>query len=626
MLELFRSRIANMPRPIKHALMLAFDTVVLSGSVWLAYSLRLGQWHSPSSQQWLLIALAPIVSIPIFIRMGLYRAVIRYLPERSIWAMLKAVTLAALAWLVAVFVTEMAGNGIVPRSVPFLYWLVAGLLITGSRFAAQRILWYRRDDRPARGQLLIYGAGEAGSELAKALQFKGRHRIAGFLDDDKRLHGRDLAGIRIYPPSHLPNLITNFGVTEVALSIPSMENEKRQAIVDRLRQFPVKIRTLPTLEQIISGEQESSHLREIDIDDLLGRSAVPPDRALLQQIVRGRSILVTGAGGSIGAELCREIVTHDPKLLVLFEQNEFALYTIHRELVLSGKVVPILASITDPAAVAEALREHQIDVLFHAAAYKHVPLIEENVLQGVCNNVFGTLTVVQNAFDNGVRNFVLISSDKAVRPTNVMGATKQWSELVVAHFADRARAEGREQAFCSVRFGNVLGSNGSVVPLFREQIDQGGPLTVTHPDMTRYFMSIHEAAELIIQAAALSKGGDVLLLEMGQPIKIMDLARNMIRLAGQTIRDEHNPDGSIDIVITGIRPGEKMFEEMFYDESSAEVTAHPKILRAPSQEHVNILPALTKLDAALSERDIEVTKSVLFDLIGGAHPPEPKCC
>lgn len=626
MLELFRSRIANMPRPIKHALMLAFDTVVLSGSVWLAYSLRLGQWHSPSSQQWLLIALAPIVSIPIFIRMGLYRAVIRYLPERSIWAMLKAVTLAALAWLVAVFVTEMAGNGIVPRSVPFLYWLVAGLLITGSRFAAQRILWYRRDDRPARGQLLIYGAGEAGSELAKALQFKGRHRIAGFLDDDKRLHGRDLAGIRIYPPSHLPNLITNFGVTEVALSIPSMENEKRQAIVDRLRQFPVKIRTLPTLEQIISGEQESSHLREIDIDDLLGRSAVPPDRALLQQIVRGRSILVTGAGGSIGAELCREIVTHDPKLLVLFEQNEFALYTIHRELVLSGKVVPILASITDPAAVAEALREHQIDVLFHAAAYKHVPLIEENVLQGVRNNVFGTLTVVQNAFDNGVRNFVLISSDKAVRPTNVMGATKQWSELVVAHFADRARAEGREQAFCSVRFGNVLGSNGSVVPLFREQIDQGGPLTVTHPDMTRYFMSIHEAAELIIQAAALSKGGDVLLLEMGQPIKIMDLARNMIRLAGQTIRDEHNPDGSIDIVITGIRPGEKMFEEMFYDESSAEVTAHPKILRAPSQEHVNILPALTKLDAALSERDIEVTKSVLFDLIGGAHPPEPKCC
>jgi len=627
MLDTLKQRLATMPRPAKRIILLTLDTVFLTLAVWLSYCLRYGAFFSPSRRQLLLIGLAPVIAIPVFVRMGLYRAVIRYLPERAIWTMLQAVTLAAMAWVGLVFILEMAGNGMVPRSVPFLFWLLASFLIIGSRFTAQKLLWTdTQKQKLERGQLLIYGAGETGSQLASALRTQGKRLVAGFVDDNAALHGRDIAGIRVHPFSHLPTLVANLGIREIVLSMPSLDAEGRQRIVERLAPYPLKIRTLPPLADVLSGKYQISALREFDIDDLLGRSTVPPDNALLQRMIAGKAILVTGAGGSIGSELCRQIMLWQPKVLVLYEQNEFALYNIHRELAAGGaNVVPVLASVTNEEALTEAVLTHEIEVFFHAAAHKHVPLVEANIIEGVRNNVFGSLTATRVAFENGVQNFVLISSDKAVRPTNVMGATKRWAELIMHEFAARAKKEGRNQKFCAVRFGNVLGSNGSVVPLFKEQIAKGGPVTLTHPDMVRYFMSIHEAAELIVQAGALSQGGDIFLLEMGEPIKISDLARNMIQLAGESVRDERNPTGGIEIVAIGTRPGEKMFEELFYDPSLAQVTQHPKILRSLSESAEQVMPALTKLEEAVRARDVLWAKNDLFALIAApaneaAHP------
>jgi FlaA1/EpsC-like NDP-sugar epimerase len=618
MLDILKRGLAHMPRTGKRAVLLSLDAAFLMLSVWGSYCLRYGVIYAPTPRQWLLIMLAPVVAIPVFVRMGLYRAVIRYLPERAIWTMLQAVTLAAMAWIGLVFILEMAGNGTVPRTVPLLFWFLASFFIIGSRFTAQKLLWIdTQKQKLERGQLLIYGAGETGSNLAGALRTQGRRLIAGFIDDNPALQGRDIAGIRVHPFDRLPSLIANMGVREIVLSMPSLDSAGRQRIVERLAPYPLKIRTLPPLVDVLSGKYQISALREFDIDDLLGRSTVPPEDALLETMIAGRAILVTGAGGSIGSELCRQVMLWRPKVLVLYEQNEFALYNIHRELAAVGaKIVPVLASVTNEAALSEAVRTHAIEVLFHAAAHKHVPLVEANIIEGVCNNVFGSLTATRVAFENNVRNFVLISSDKAVRPTNVMGATKRWSELIMNAFAERAKAEGRNQKFCAVRFGNVLGSNGSVVPLFKEQIAKGGPVTLTHPDMERYFMSIHEAAELIVQAGALSHGGDIFLLEMGMPIKISDLAQNMIRLAGESVRDERNPGGGIEIVALGPRPGEKMFEELFYDPTLAQATQHPKILRSLSENTEEVMPALAGLEEAVLLRNELQAKERLFELIG----------
>ena len=566
----------------------------------------------------LLMAAGPIIAIPIFVRMGLYRAVIRYMPERAIWTMLKAMSLAALGWVCLVFIAEMAGNGTVPRSVPFLYLLVGWPIVVGSRFAAKYLIWTRRDDQLQQGQILVYGAGDAGVQLANAIRTQGRKLVAGFLDDDAALHGRDIAGIRVYDPDYMPTLLTNFGIREVILSMPSLGAERRREIVKKLTTYPVKIRTLPPISDLLSGNYMVSQIREIDIDELLGRSSVPADKALLASMIEGRSILVTGAGGSIGSELCRLILERKPKLLVLFEQNEFALYNIDRALKSygAGNVKAVLASITDEQRLRQTLVDNKIDVVFHAAAHKHVPLVEANVFEGIRNNVFGSLTTARVAYECGVSNFVLISSDKAVRPTNVMGATKRWAELIVHDYAMRAAAAGSQQKFCAVRFGNVLGSNGSVVPLFKEQIAAGGPVTITDERMTRYFMSIHEAAELIVQAGALSEGGDIFLLEMGEPILIKDLAKNMIQLAGHQVRDANNPEGSIEITTVGARPGEKMYEELFYDASVAERTKHTKILRAKGHvEQSELADALSRLAQCMDSQDEVAIRKELFAMI-----------
>lgn len=628
-INVLTATIINLPRPIKRAALICFDFVGLSAAIWLSYCLRYGALFFPDDRQFVLIFAGPIIAIPIFVRMGLYRAVIRYMPDRAIWAMLRAMSIAALAWVCLVFIAEMAGTGLVPRSVPFLYWIIGGLIVVSSRFAAQYVLWGHRDDKLRVAQILIYGAGEAGVQLAGAMRTQGNRLIAGFLDSDPRLIGRDVAGFRVYDPEYLPVLISNMGIREVILSMPSVGGEQRKQIVKDLTAYPVKIRTLPPISDLLAGNYMVNQIREIDIDDLLGRSSVPADKALLADMIEGRSILVTGAGGSIGSELCRLILEWKPTLLVLYEQNEFALYTIDKALKAFGitNIKAVLASVIDEETLRRSIIENSIDVVFHAAAHKHVPLVEANVFEGIRNNVFGSLTATRVAYECGVKDFVLISSDKAVRPTNVMGATKRWAELIVHDYALRSLETGSGQKFCAVRFGNVLGSNGSVVPLFKEQIAAGGPVTITDKRMTRFFMSIHEAAELIVQAGALSQGGDIFLLEMGEPVLIVDLAKNMIQLAGHKVRDEDSPDGSIEITTVGARPGEKMFEELFYDAASAERTTHPKILRTQGHVHSDELQSrLSCLEAHLASRDEAALRKALFDMIdrysdGASSPP-----
>ena len=594
------------------------DVVMLSLAVWMSFSLRYDRWVWPATaDEWLVTLSAPAVAIPILFHMGLYRPVVRFLPERALWTMFRATSFAVVAWVILAFMSQMLWRGLLPRSVPIIYWALACIAIIGSRFIAKWIIWsLGRDLLIQKPAVIIYGAGAAGTQLAVSL--RSTHYVVGFVDDDVALHRREVAGVRVYSPSSLSRLIVEYSVQQIILSMPSITAQRRREVFEDVSSLGVKVQSLPDITDLVSGKYLVSQVREIDVDDLLGRSAVPPDVELIRHMVAGRTIMVTGAGGSIGSELCRKISQWHPQRLVLFEANEFALYNIDRELTgrRDAAVLPVLGSVTDVRLLDRTMQDCAVDVVFHAAAHKHVPLVEANALEGIKNNVFGTKAVVDAAFRAGVKNFVLISTDKAVRPTNVMGATKRWAELIVREAAAAATEKGTGQYFCAVRFGNVLGSNGSVVPLFKEQIAHGGPITLTDPAMTRYFMSIKEAAELIVQAGALSEGGDVFLLDMGEPMLISDLAQNMVRLAGLSVKDHANPHGDIEIVATGKRPGEKMFEELFYDDASAHRTRHPKILRAStSLRDVDLSGHLSELQSALNEENETQARSILFELI-----------
>lgn len=618
MIDRIRARILALPRRWKQAVLVLFDFVALSAALWVSFCLRYDTWYAPRNlDQWAIVVSAPLVTIPIFIRMGLYRAVVRYLPERAMWVMLQAMLIATVAWVMLVFLSAMAGRGIVPRSVPIIYFGIGTIVIIGSRFAAKWIFLSKKSRQNARHKsVVIYGVGEAGTQLAQSL--RSTHSIAGFIDDNADLHGREIAGTRVYPPAALEQVINDYDVSDLILSMPSISAQRRKEIVGSAGEHKLKIQSLPAIADLVTGKYLVSQVKEIDIIELLGRSSVPPDPELIRHMIVGRSIMVTGAGGSIGSELCRKIARWNPQRLILFEANEFALYQIEQELneIPEIVVVPVLGSVVDRALVERTIAKYNINVLFHAAAHKHVPLVEANVLEGIKNNVFGTQTVADVAYENGVEHFVLISTDKAVRPTNVMGATKRWAELIVSQKAAEAVQNGTGQRFCAVRFGNVLGSNGSVVPLFKKQIAMGGPVTLTDPAMTRYFMSIQEAAELIVQAGALSEGGDVFLLDMGEPMLISELAENMIRLAGLTVRDETTPHGDIEIVVTGKRPGEKLYEELFYDASSALTTKHAKIMRArPRTSVLAIDNPLGDLKQALANQDEQSARSRLFALV-----------
>ncbi|MCZ4271540.1 polysaccharide biosynthesis protein [Maritalea porphyrae] len=609
-----------MPRAQKRLIFLCFDFITLLGIVWLSYSLRLGQLFEPSLKQLMVMVAAPIVAIPIFIRLGIYRAVIRYLPDRAIWTILFAVGIATVAWVFIAFATEMTGGDGVPRSVPILYFAFSVLVIGGSRFLAKAIVVGSSGSSLSKDAVLIYGAGDAGSQLCSAMIAQGHRYVAGFVDDDKTIWGTEVVGVRVHSPERIDSLISDYGVKEIILSIPTLSANKRREIVDGLSKHNVKIRTLPLLSDLVEGKYLINQIRVIDIDELLGRSSVPAQPDLLESALQDKTVLITGAGGSIGAELCKLAIKWKPKKIVLFEANEFALYTIQQTLLERGykDIVSVLSSIENRSTLREVIEKNDVEVVFHAAAHKHVPLLEENVIEGVRNNVMGTRAVAEVAAEEGVERVILISSDKAVRPTNVMGATKRWAEEIIRHQSNLAEERGTGQVFASVRFGNVLGSNGSVVPKFKAQIERGGPITLTDPAMTRYFMSIHEAAELIVQASSLATGGDIFVLEMGKPVPITELARNMVQLAGLSVRDGANPNGDIEIVQTGIRPGEKLFEELFYDEGSVSVTSHSKIMRAKtkSQNSSNKLPAeLEKLEAVLAKKDEDAVRKILFGFV-----------
>ncbi|MCX7304837.1 MAG: nucleoside-diphosphate sugar epimerase/dehydratase [Hyphomicrobiales bacterium] len=558
---------------------------------------------------------APAIAIPIFVRMGLYRSVLRYLPERAIWTIVAAMTFAVLAWVGLVFLTQMTGGEGIPRSIPISYWALGVVAIVGSRFGAKWLLFEQLVPLQAAPRTLIYGTGEAAAQLATTLTRARERNVLGFIADDGAMQGMDMLGLRVHPISGIEAVVANFGIDEIIATTPLPAGEARRALLARLGNLPVHLRTMPPIVDLAAGKYSISDIRDIDIDDLLRRSPVPADPRLLRDVVAGRTILVTGAAGSIGSALSRTIAALGPAKLVLMDFNEHGLYQIGRELEREATfpVVRVLGSVTDPALARQVIGNNGVDTVYHCAAFKHVSMVEANCLEGARNNVLGTWVMTEAAHDCDVKDFILISSDKAVRPANVMGATKRWSEHIVRHQGMRKSASRRN--FASVRFGNVIGSSGSVVPLFKEQIAAGGPVTVTHEDMTRYFMSVREAAELIIQATTLSASGDILLLEMGGPVRIKDLAEDMIMLAGYTVRNAENPEGDIEIAIVGAAEGEKLHEELAYDASAIVATSHPKILRALGATALPVdLPSrIAAIAERIELRDEPGLRRVLFD-------------
>ncbi len=612
---------SGLPRRTKRLLMLALDLLMIPLAIWSAFALRLGEWLPDQfGPPWWLFAAAPLVSIPIFIRLGLYRAVLRFMGSQAFVAVLKGVTLSS---LILATLALFAGGG-VPRSVFVIYWGVALLYIGGSRYLMRAYFHHLARLLERREPICIYGAGAAGAQLAAALNHGSEFEPVAFIDDNRSLHGGVIHGLRIYDPNQLPWLMDQFGVTQVLLAMPNVPRARRRAIVDGLEHLPIHVRTVPSFEALVSGGAQLDEIREVDIEDILGRDPVQPVEDLLDACLRAKTVMVTGAGGSIGSELCRQILRHKPARLVLFELSEHALYQLERELrelinreQWSVELVALLGSVLDRNHLEAVIRAFHVQTIYHAAAYKHVPMVEHNMVEGVRNNVFGTLSAAAAAINTGVETFVFISTDKAVRPTNVMGASKRFAELVLQALSDHHRLP----RFSMVRFGNVLGSSGSVVPLFREQIRKGGPVTVTHPEIIRYFMTIPEAAQLVIQAGSMGVGGDIFVLDMGEPVKIADLARKMIHLMGLEVRDEKNPHGDIEIQYTGLRPGEKLFEELLIGDN-ATGTRHPRILRA-GDDHLpwsEVRDHLDHLDSACQRFDCEAIRNILLQAVHGYAP------
>jgi FlaA1/EpsC-like NDP-sugar epimerase len=610
---------SKMTRREKQLVQVAFDFVMLALAAAVAFKLRLGFGYQFNAGQIFCIMTAPFVAIPVFVRLGLYRAVLRYLPDRALWTIVKAMTIVTLLWTAVAFFSASYGFAGVPRSVPVLYWLIGVVVVLMSRFSMKWLLYSGEGIANPR-RTLIYGAGQAGTQLAAALASDGRTQLLGFVDDNREFHGRDIAGLRVYPREAISSLIVNLGIEEIILSMPSAPGSAKLEIGSFLARLPVTVRVLPSITDLASGRYDVNTLRDFDIGELIGRSTIPPDVSLIEKVVRGKRVVITGAGGSIGGNLARLVDTHSPREVFLVDNNEYALYRVLSKLKQSESDYPlhaVLASAADEIAMRRLFEGEEIDLVLHAAAYKHVDLVEQNVAEGIRNNLFGTRVLSNLAYEAGVERFVLISTDKAVNPTSVMGATKRLAELIVRKHAEMAAACGSGQVFLTVRFGNVVGSSGSVVPLFKQQIENGGPVTVTDRNMMRYFMAISEAVELIVQSAALSKGGETFLLDMGEPVSIYDLASNMIGLAGLRVKSQEEPHGDIEIKIIGIRPGEKLHEQLFYDVASAAPTSHPKIMRAKRQSdaHHRIDAILATIADAMRTMSEAQLRDLLFALI-----------
>ena len=616
-------RALSWPRRAKRSLVVGIDVLLALLSTWVAYSLRFDALHWPQGGQWWVYLLGPVLAFPIFVRFGLYRAIFRYSGLDAMLAMAKAVALYALLRIVLLW---WANWPTFPLTLGVLQPMIFFLLVASSRAVAR--FWLAGSsvaNQRNQGRMLIYGAGAAGVQTSSAMAIGDHSKLLGFIDEDPSKIGHTIDGVPVFSPTQISELVKKLGITDILLAIPSASRERRNKIIQSLRALPVHTRTLPGLSDLTSGRVTVQDFRELDVEDLLGREAVTPQTGLLAGSLRDQTILVTGAAGSIGSELCRQILHEQPARLLLLDHNEFGLYSLHRELqswcLAQGatvELVPVLASVVNRRRLDSLCARYRPDAVYHAAAYKHVPMVECNPSEGIGNNLFGTLNMAQAAQAAGVARFVLVSTDKAVRPTNLMGASKRMAELALQALA--AQAAPGSTCFSMVRFGNVLGSSGSVVPMFREQIARGGPLTVTHPEVTRYFMTIPEAAQLVLQAAVMASGGEVFVLEMGEPIRIVDLARRLVELSGLQVRDAQHPDGDIAFSFIGLRPGEKLYEELLIGDNPTPTT-HPRIMKAHEDfiAWPELLGHLQQLQQAADAEDESAMRLILRHCVHGFH-------
>ncbi|ALE52117.1 capsular biosynthesis protein [Candidatus Thioglobus autotrophicus] len=606
------NKIKEISRINKKLIMMITDSIVIQAILLFSFSVRLGYWFWPGEDLFWVIIGAPILAIPVFAQFGLYHVIVRFLGMHALWAVIKAVSLYALLWGIIGFMSAIEG---IPRSVILINWLLAILSIGGLRMLARWILT-SVDDLSKQKNVIIYGAGSAGRQLSNALMHSTEYKPVAFIDDAKDLISQHVNGIKVYSIDRVELLMQKYNVDEILLALPSVSHQRLNEIINFLEPYPLLVRTLPGVSELAQGKIKVEDLREVSIDDLLGRESVKPEQSLLQENIKDKVVMVTGAGGSIGSELCRQIIKLGASKLILFEQSELALYAIDQELS-RDHVFPILGSVVNQDRVERVCKKFGVKTIYHAAAYKHVPMVEYNNTEGVVNNTFGTLKCAQAAINSNVEAFVLISTDKAVRPTNTMGATKRSAEMILQALSDNQSVT----KFIMVRFGNVLNSSGSVIPLFKDQIKAGGPVTVTNREIIRYFMTIPEAVELVIQAGAMGKGGEVFVLDMGQPVKIFDLATKMIHLSGLEVKNELNPGGEIEIKIAGLRPGEKLFEELLIGNNVSK-TKHPMIMKAEEDmlpwNDLNII--LNSLEKAAMNSDQKVLRSLLIQIVPEFNP------
>jgi len=678
MQSIFKGIVA-IPRSAKRSILISADSVLLIGALWLSFSLRLDNWYWPrggvNNPIVLLVLVAPVFAVPVFAHFGLYRAIIRYLGMRAVWSIVKAVMVYAALWGVIAFLSGVQG---VPRSVVPINAMVAVLAVGGSRMFARWLLSKIEDsvrispadDRAGVGvsqhsRVVIFGAGAAGRQLAVGLGQSRECILLAFVDDGIELHGRDLMGVPIISQDKLQNFVVSHQVDDILLAMPSITRQQRSVIIEHLRPLNIRIRTLPGLIAMAQGKADYADLHDLDIHDLLAREPAEADEVMLQEQVTGKTVMVTGAGGSIGSELCRQILQRKPKVLLLFELSEFSLYTLHNELLdtlhylaneqrnsgavgLVATIIPLLGSVADENRVSDVILTWNPNIIYHAAAVKHVPIVEQNIAECVKNNVSGTLVMAKVAIERQVERFILVSTDKAVNPTNAMGASKRCCELILQALAAEqhpsfepmwdgkpAAQVARTTQLAMVRFGNVLGSSGSVVPYFRQQIAQGGPITLTHQDVIRYFMTMPEAAQLVMQTGAMAGGSikgigdrinseaEVYVLDMGEPVKIIDLARRMVELSGFRVKDENSPEGDIAIEVVGLRPGEKLYEELLIG-NNPQATQHPRIMKANEKflRWSELQPMITTLRIAAVNGDVMMIRSMLQLLVPEYQPDE----
>ena len=600
---MFKNKLINLSRLQKQFIMLIVDLFFIEFALWLSFALRLGLFWPREYiyPNWWIFIITPIIAIPLLLKFGLYRSVIKYVGSKVVVASFQAITLTTMTIGFLMLIlrdTQLLVGSFMPRSVVLIFWFISTMVVIFGRFLFKGYLYSWDNFVNNRIPTIIYGAGSAGAQLVESLRKNHQYAPIAFIDDDEAKHGTFINFTKVYAFKELKNIIDTRNAKNILLAIPSLPANGKRDLLKKLSTYPVEVKLLPSLSSIVEGNVSIENIRHVEVQDILGRVPVSPKSILLKKNIKGKNILITGAGGSIGSELCRQIIQLNPSKIVLFDHSEFNLYSIDFELNSiqnsDCEVIPILSDVTNLNMVKFIISENKIDTIYHAAAYKHVPLVENNTIEGVYNNAIGTYNVAISAHEYEVENMVLISTDKAVRPTNVMGASKRFSELILQGL----NSEKTKTCFSMVRFGNVLDSAGSVVPLFRKQIKEGGPVTVTNPKVTRYFMSIPEAVQLVLQAGAMAKGGDVFVLDMGEPVKILDLAYRMINLSGLSPITNENPEGDIKVVFTGLRPGEKLYEELLIGHNVIQ-SEHPQIMQAK--------------EAKLSWQDVQKSISIIID-------------